>query len=295
MRAPLVFCVALLGCGFPEFRFAETGAPALDAASDDGDVAVEADADADAEVADARTDATSGDADATSDAPSDAALDAPKAGCAAFPTATFCADFDDVSSPSGGWTAAEITPSGSLTLESGAGRSLPNALLAATTPSSTATLVMAYVHRQLTAPAATTPMQLDAWFKLDQAVFPTTAGSTFLFKLERTGSDGDGVTLSLDRTGFFAERIGVSYERYPIMRAVKPGVWMHLRMDVVLHTTAGALTIYIDDMTKSVVAAAGVSTVKSDATARSVIVGLFSDRATSPFQARFDDVALWFR
>lgn len=283
VRASIVVCIAVLGCGFPEFRFAETSAPLADATRDDGDADTAVDTEGDSV------------ADVLSDTPSDGTLDTPPSGCAAYPKAVFCADFDDVSSPSGGWTSAEITPDGALQLESGAGRSLPNALLAKTTPSATASIVTAYVHRQLTAPAATTPMRLEGWMKLDQALFPTTAGGTFLFKVERTGTTGDGVTLSLDQTGLFAERIGATYERYPIMRAVKPGTWMHVRIDVVLHTTAGALTIWIDDMTRSVVAATGVSTAKSDVTARTVLAGLFSDRATGPFQARFDDVAFWFR
>lgn len=303
MRALVILSLALAGCTYPEFEF-----DPLDANADDTSPVADVAADSVADVAeDASFD--TGSLDATLDTSPDTAIapevgadtkvvdvgkdTAPLSGCAAI-TADFCADFDSVVTPAAGWTNTEITAGGSLAIDA-SGRSLPNSLLAVAPTSGTSTLVTAYLHKQLTSPAPTTPMRLEAWIKLDASSLVTTTGSAFLLKIERTGSAGDGVTLSIDNTGLFAERIGTTYERYPISFLATPGAWMRVRLDATLHTTNGALTIWINDMTTPVVNKTGITTAQGDVTARSVLVGLFVQRATGAFRARYDDVSFSFK
>lgn len=294
----LAYALALAGCGYPEFRFdSELEGGVSDGTLDDASVDTgplpfdsmvpdASDAKTDAtDATDAKTDAT----DAT-DAKADATA---SAGCAAI-SADFCADFDGVTAVGAGFTNADVQGPGSLFLDP-SGRSLPNAFLATAGVPATGTLCTAFLYKNFTAPAAKTPMRAEAWIKLDAATLPTSDGAAFLLKIERTGTTGDGVTVSIDKAGLFAERIGQTYARYPIAAKVKPGAWMRVRIDAVLHTTEGSLKVFVDDLTAAAVDVTGVSTVKADDDRRTLDVGLFVERASGAFAARFDDVSFAFR
>ena len=97
-----------------------------------------------------------------------------------------------------------------------------------------------------------------------------------LLKIERTGTDGDGVTLSIDKDGFYADRIGTSYEVIRIATKPKPGVWMHARLETVLHTTNGSLKVWLDDMTTTVVDRASVSTLQVHLERHDISVGVLA-------------------
>lgn len=281
-RVTAVLSLIAAGCGYPQFEFGPADA------ADETFEPIDSATDLDTSAADTTIDDTAM-ADSAADVTKDTAPE--KTGCAAI-TADFCADFDSVSTPGTNWTGTDIQGASSVAFDS-TSRSAPKSFLATT---ASGTLATAFLYKNFTAPTNTTPMRAEAWFMLDAATFPTTTGgSAFLLKIERNGGAGDGVTFSIGSSGFFADRIGSSYERWPITYKLDTGTWIHVRMDVVLHTTAGSLTIWLDDMTTPVLSKVGISNVQADSTARAFDVGVFSDHASAPFKARFDDVSFSFR
>jgi hypothetical protein len=206
-------------------------------------------------------------------------------------TATFCSDWDKATEPATDFDYNGISPTGSLALDTGAGRSSPNAMVATTSPSSTAMVVVANVTKLLTAPSSGAVGRVDVWLKVESATFPTsTSGAAFLFKFQTAAGGGDGVTFSMDDTGYFVDRIGVTYEYYPIAVKPKVGVWTHVRLDAKLHTSTGSFTCWIDDMTTPVLTKSAISTLKVDTTMQSLIIGLYSQASTGMFRVRYDDV-----
>lgn len=292
----MLAAIALAGCTYPEFAFT-TGAG--DAAVDDGvtaEVSTDTSApdegprdtladapDAPETLADALTDS----ADATADAPAET-------GCTGS-TADFCEDWDEATTARAGFTGTNVAAKGAIALDPSGGRSAPNAFLATTSPDPDASVVVANLDRAFTGPSPETPVRVDAWIKLETATFPTTGSGAFLLKLQRDGGPGDGVTFSIDDVGFYVDRIGNTYAAYPLPTKPKVDAWMHVRLDVVLHTTNGRIVAWVDDMVTPVLSISSVSTVRADVSGRRLIVGLFSQNATGTFRARYDDVSLEFR
>ena len=138
-------------------------------------------------------------------------------------------------------------------------------------------------------------MRADLWLQVESSTFPTTDGSVFLVKLERNGGRGDGVTLSMDSSGLFVDRIAIDYDHYSVPYKIKPNTWMHVRIDAAVRTSGGSIKLWIDDMINPLVDKAGISTATADTTGRSFIVGLFAQKPNGVFKARFDDVTFTFK
>jgi hypothetical protein len=312
--------IAVAGCTYPEFQFAADSAT-VDAA---GDTAVADTAVADTTIAnetappDTFTETDSGtidssmeDSDVTDTFVPDTFVadtfkpdtfvadtfkpDAPlSTGCTGV-AVKFCSDWDKATTPSSDFSYFGVSPTGSTTLDTTGGRSLPNAFYARTTPSSTDKVVVANVSKKFTAATADALIRVDAYIKLDSATFTpgTGGGGAFIFKVQRDGGAGDGVTFSIDDGGFYVDRIGVTYDYYSLPSPMpKAGVWTHIRMHTKLHSTAGSVTLWIDDMTTPVLSKSAISTVAMDSTDKILIVGLYSQNATTPVGVRYDDVTL---
>ncbi|MGZ5967184.1 MAG: hypothetical protein ACXWP4_05920 [Polyangiales bacterium] len=301
MRALILGSVcALVGCSYPDFGFTVDAGETADTAIDS---AVALDSDLEDSLLDGSDDTddttTVDSADSAIDSVSETAVDGPTdtpapVGCAGS-AALFCVDWDSVTTPDAPFDNKDLVTPGAIALEKTGAHSSPNLFLSSTGPSTATDTVTADVFKAFTAPASSTPMRVEAWIKLESATFPTTTGSAFLLKVERPGGTGDGVTLSIDETGLFVDRIAVDYDRFPISVKAKPGVWMHVRMDVVLQVAGGSVKLWIDDMTTPVVDKTGISTAVNDSVNRLLSVGLYSQRATGTFKARYDDVSFSFK
>lgn len=296
----------LAGCSYPQYEFVptepgdDTGEPAdtsvvvEDTSIDSADATETTDTRPDAKLDAFETAVDSSVTDTGVDAPKDTTVvdtgpkdTGPTVGCASI-SATFCADFDSVSSVSTTWNGADTVGTGTVAFDTTA-RSAPRSFLATVPASSFAS---AFLWKDFVAATTTTAMRADAWIVLDNATAPSTTGTHFLLKIERTsGSVGDGVTVSIDNAGLFADRIGTTYDSWRLGYTVKPGTWMHVRMDAIIHSTAGALTIWIDDMSTPLLTKTGISTAQSDSTGRTLVAGLLAQNTNAAFHARFDDVS----
>jgi hypothetical protein len=204
-------------------------------------------------------------------------------------TALFCEDWDKSTTFQAGFDWNNLDPTATLALES-TGRSAPQSLLAGITPGD-AGVVTADLGKNIIAPTADATLRVDAWIQLETLALPTATGGAFLFKLER-GGVGDGVTFSINDAGLYVDRIGNTYGFYAITYKPAVSTWFHVRMDIKLHTTAGVIKLWIDDMVTPKLDVSGVSTAKADSTTRELIVGLYAQSATGAFRARYDDVSV---
>jgi len=288
-RVSVLAILGCVGCTYPEFHFTPTDSAAVgDVSVMDSAVGVDAARDSFA-PADSETPDTSVADAADTATPVDVAPDAPVSrGCTGV-LAKHCFDWDSVTTPQSGFTFYGVDATGSIALDTTGGRSLPNAFLATTSPGST-DVVTANLSQQFTTAANDTVIKMDAWIKLETDKFP--GDGAFLLKIQRNGGSGDGITFSIDATGFFVDRIGLTYDYYPIGYKPKIGAWMHVRVHTKLHTALGSITAWIDDMVTPVVNVSGVPTAKGDSTMKQAIVGLYSQKSTSTFKARYDDVVI---
>jgi hypothetical protein len=288
--------LALSACGYPEYGFVagndEADANAIDSTTTDtldrtlpdlGPRDVTSD---DTRVADADADTLALDTSPGDTSKTDTSETS--IGCTGS-TALFCEDWDGPGTYKAGFDWVNLGPTTSLALET-TGRSSPNALVASIAPAD-AGVVTADLGKNIIAPTADATLRVDAWMKLESLSLPTTTGGAFLFKLERSGV-GDGVTFSINDEGFYVDRIGNTYGFYPVAYKTALSEWFHVRMDIKLHTTAGAFTLWIDDMTTPKLTQSGVSTAQADSTGRELIVGLYAQGATGAFRARYDDVSV---
>ena len=292
----------MTGCTYPDIAFAPDAAREdVEIGGDDADTATDSGDDA---TVDSRVDTFVGDTRAeiapetASDSPSDtspldagpetlaadAAVDTPPTGCLGS-THLFCADFDKSVKPEDGFDGMDVSAEGSLALDP-SGRSSPNSLLCQTVAFATG-IAAANVTKTFIAPSTDTIIRVEAWVKLESATFPGKSGSAFILKVQRTG---DGATLSLDSSGFFADAIGTTYTAYPLTKTVPVGVWFKVRMDTRLHPTSGTLTVWIEDMTTPVLEKTAISTATVVTAERTVVLGLYSQNGTATFRARYDDV-----
>ncbi len=293
--------LALSGCSYPEFYFS----PPVDASTSDTTL-LEADSAADdtgladssvdePEPPDTTTPDTATPDTATPDTfkPDVAPEVPPPVGCVGS-TARFCVDWDKSATPASDFDFSGVSPGCSISLDAAGGRSAPNALLAQTAPSAAEEVVVANMSKRFTIAAPDTLIRVDLYLKLESAVYPTTSGgAAFLFKVQNDAGSGDGVTFSLDENGFLVDRIGLTYEAFALATPKpKTGVWTHVRLHARLHTTAGSLTVWIDNMTTPAFTRSAISTIRTDGTARQLIVGLYSQRSSAPLRVRYDDVSL---
>jgi hypothetical protein len=299
--------LALSACGYPEYGFV-TGdhddasmidatidsSPRVDSSTDlgtgdgtalDAPDTLVADAGGDTLVADtSKIDTSTGDTSVADAAEVSIGCDGT--------TAFFCEDWDKSPTFKAGFDWTNLDPTAALALET-SGRSPPNALVADIAPGDAA-VVTADLGKAFGVPSTDTVLRADVWLKLEKVTFPTTTGGSFLFKVERggSGSVGDGVTFSIDDSGFYVDRIGVTYGFYPIAYMPAANTWVHVRMDVKIHTSTGFIKLWIDDMVTPRLNVSGIPTAKADVTTRNFIIGLYAQSATGAFRARYDDVSI---
>ncbi len=314
-----VWSVVATGCSYPEFAFAAGDATPADATPTDATVgardgtadsavlvvpdegvdAGRSETEADTSIVDATVD-TSVDtsvADATiadvADARDardarDSAPDTYSPGCVGDGS-VFCLDFDDWTSATTGFTGTNIGTGGAVALEA-SGRSLPNAFASTVQAGDGGTVVVGNAYRSFVVPTAGTTMRVDAWIRLESAVFPN--GQVFLFKLQHVG--GDGVALSVDKNGFYVEVVGEPYAEYRVATPVPINRWFHARLEAKMLIAGGSTTLWIDDMGAGAFSKAAFSTARSDDVSRRLIVGLYAADHTTWFRAYYDDVSLRF-
>lgn len=294
--------LALTGCSYPEFYFApktDSGGGAPDESVDEtmvvADTAAAEDTLVDSSVEETDPpDTFASDTGAPDTFKPDVAPEAPPAAGCAGSTAKFCVDWDKSTTPASDFNYSGVSPGCGISLDSAGGRSAPNALLAQTTPSSTEEVVVANMSKLFTIPAPDALIRADVYLKLESATYPTTTGgAAFLFKVQNDAGSGDGVTFSINENGYLVDRIGLTYEAFELTTPKpKASVWTHVRLHARLHTSAGSLTVWIDDMTTPAFSRSGISTIRTDGTARQMIVGLYAQRSSAPFRVRYDDVTL---
>lgn len=302
----LLWTLALAGCSYPDFHFTKSDAAdetaatdtsiELDSAAVDSATADDTTIADDSAVAEDTTVADTARPDSAK--PDTAVVDTmpeatPPTGCVALAD-DFCVDWDKASTATSPFTYFGVGPTGKLSLDVGGGRSSPNAMVAETAPSTTDRVVVANTTKVFSVATNDALIKVDFYVKLEAASFPTTTdGAAFLLKIQRETGEGDGMTFSIDKTGYFVDRIGLTYEAYTIA-SPKPkiGVWTHVRVHTRLVTAGGSITVWIDDMSTAAFSKSGLSTVRVDSTGKQLIVGLYSQDASAPFKVRYDDVSL---
>lgn len=286
--APLL-PLAFVACSYPEFSFtpSDTGA-VVDSAVDSTspvdsavDTFVELDtSEPDTTVADTAIDVVDA-ADAR-----DTADTKPPSGCEL--THDFCQNFDSVTTPTANWTGNFAAAGGALALDNTTSVSSPNSLRA-TIPSATVT-ASAMVHKSITIASSGTVIRVDADVMLPSVTYGGT-GTPMLLKVQRGGS-GDGIGLAIDPDvgPEIVAQTDSSWRTWPLTGIVA-GKWFHLRIDVVLHPTAGSVKAWVDDMTTPQVNATAIASANVDDLSRQLILGLFAYMSAAPFRVHFDDVS----
>jgi hypothetical protein len=286
-----------VACSYPEFAFApsatDTGVaadtavvdsfvPPMDSAAPDTFVALDTEMDTtmdsaiDSEMADTR--------DAALPDTRDAADTMPR-GCAAMHD--FCANFDTVTAPTTGWTGSFSNGGGAFALDNTTSVSSPNSLRV-TIPTATVT-ASAMVHQAITITSVGTVIRVDTEMMLP-AVTYSGPGNVLIFKVQRSSS-GDGIAFSVGSTGpEIVAQTDATWKTWPLTGIVA-GKWFHLRMDVVLHTTAGSVRAWVDDMMTPQVNQSAVVSANVDDLPRQLLVGLFAYMGASPFRVHFDDIS----
>lgn len=284
----------LVGCSYPDFAFAPDTA-----AVDDTSAAIDTTPSADtmvvedSEAADAATDApfdsfapdaTSPDAAVVDSKPGVVADTAAPKGCAT--PYDFCALFDTVTTPMTEWGDDYLTGGGVLGLDKTLFVS-PPASMTATVGASSVTAA-AIVLRTFTVTSAAPVVRIEGDLLLD-AVTYAHANYAILFKVQRSTA-GDGVSLTIGTGGLSLETQGIGNTR-TFVTGVTAGKWAHIRMEAVLHTTAGIARLWVDDMTTPQIVKTAVSTADVDDLNRQLLAGIFAYMGAVPFKARFDNVS----
>jgi hypothetical protein len=145
------------------------------------------------------------------------------------------------------------------------------------------------VQRTFTGPTAGTEVRVEADIMLDSLNYAG-PGNLILLKVQRS-SLGDGESIVAGAGTLYVEAQGPSTVRFPLS-GITAGKWFRVRLDAVVHTTAGSAKVYVDDMTTPQLVRTGLSTAMADDLTRQLIVGSFAFMGSSAFTARFDDVSV---
>lgn len=268
-----------MGCSYPGFAFDQA---VVDAAAD---VVVEDSAPADASVADTfvAPDTTpvvdTSVADAVDSAP-------PPTGCAGS-TAVFCIDFSKAIEAHDGWTSDKVSPGSTLQIENVMPYSAPNDLISLV-KADAAGYPEASVAKLFTAPSMDRVARID--FRLKVPAKPGTGGRYALMRYHRADA-GDGISFTLDGTGFYLEIHGGSYSEKRAPTPVPVDTWMHVRIDAVLKYSGGSARVWLDDMSTPAADLTSISTTETDSLDRRIDVGIFANTPPNDLWARYDDVS----
>ncbi len=320
--------VASTSCSYPEFGFAGDSALVADSSvADTGQAPVDAAADSiseDTDLLDATRDAVIDVVDAMVDDVADATLDTTiatdtqpetladvatdtrdassdtrdaaidtrdAADTAPRPCALshyFCSDFDTSTLPADGWSGSFQAATGMLALDTTTSTSTPQSLVASL-GTGTVTSSAMVARRILSVPLGRT-IRIEADMMVDTLPYISTY-DLILFKIQRSTA-GDGVSVTAGGTGLKLATQGATNESWPITGIVA-GKWFHVRLEAVLHTTAGVARIYIDGAATPQIEKTGLSTANmDDTTGRELVVGVFGYTASSPYRVHYDDVSI---
>lgn len=282
-----VFALVTSGCGYPSFDFATQDSAVADGGADTfaDDVTVVDTGDDDTSSIDTGVPGTD---TGTSPVDTGSTVDAEPAPCAT--TGAFCESWDDATTPQAHFNSVIVDSPATIALAP-SGHSAPNAFSSTVVPAD-AGGGAAYVLKPFDVTALDATIRVDLWMKLESTSFPS--GSTTLFKLEHLGSGavGDGLAFALAGDGLYADLYAVKYAHYPLGFALAPNTWFHVRIDIAHHTSKGALTVWIDDMSKPLVTATNISTASADSMQRNIVIGQYAASATTTFRAFYDDVVV---
>lgn len=232
----------------------------------------------------AEADASSGDGEAEAAVPT---------GCAKYPQAAFCADFDSVATVAQGWESTDLMPSGSSTVDFdnttyvSPPRSARSAIPAGSKPVS--------MLRKLVA-ATSNHVALDLDFRYEP--FSTTE-LVYFFALANNAASTPYVGLTIQGgtwkatvTNYSAADGGFATNYFPLSVTPAPGQWTHIRLEVAF-TANGSVKCLIDGKTAVDVPTTAVNgpTLQDIA----VYVGIKAGTGSTPSIVTFaDDVALTF-
>lgn len=291
------FAVTVLatGCSYPEYAFAPRDAAVdsvvIDSVTQDSllvDSSVPPETTAGTAMLDTRPDATTDSGtkpDTTADTAKDAPADTPMLRECDLKH-TYCNDFDISTSPATGWDGNFTSAGATTVLDTTTYTSASTSLLASVGTSATTAAGM--VSKNLTVATSSSSIRVEVDIKLDSLSYGG-PGNVIILKLQRSDK-GDGVSLTVGTSGLTLEAQGSGTVKWPVT-GVTAGKWFHVRLDAVLHTTAGSAKVWIDDMTTPKVDKSGLSSAEVDDTSRQVLFGLFAYLGSSPFKAHYDDAS----
>jgi hypothetical protein len=197
----------------------------------------------------------------------------------------FCATFDRVPAVTSEWKGFFTPGGGTIALDTTTFTS-PGSSFVSTLPSSTATEVAATVYQQVDAPVPDRLFRLELDVRLDVITYPTVV----LLALVKRGTGGKGIGLAVGPSGLQLQINGSGVG--PVTATIATGVWHHVRLDgVFATTTTGSVSLYVDDLGTPVLSRTSLQTATATSTETSLSLGLYSGPGSSPFIARFDDVA----
>jgi hypothetical protein len=273
---------ALVGCSYPQFAFEQA---VIDGSSATDTLVAETAAD-DTLVEDTFISADTTTVVDTSVADVVDSTPPPPMGCTGS-TALFCIDFSKAVEAHDGWTSDKLSPGSTLQIENTAPFSAPNNLIAFV-KADTMGYPEASVAKLFTAPTLDRVARID--FRLKVPAKPGPGGRYLLVRYHRADA-GDGISFTLDGTGFYLEVHGGSYSEKRAMTPVPADTWIHVRMDAVLKYSGGSVRAWIDDMTTPVAELTAISTTETDSLDRRIDVGIFANTPPNDLWARYDDVS----
>jgi hypothetical protein len=195
----------------------------------------------------------------------------------------FCQSFDTATTPTDGWGGSFGT-GGSMVLDTTKWTSPSKSLLVSVSTSSATASSM--VTKSFTVATSTTVITAEADIMLDAVTYAHTY-DVILLKVQRS-SAGDGVFLTVGAGGLNLAAQGSSSNRWAVP-GITAGKWFHVKMEAVVHPTAGVARLWVDDVL--VQNRTSISSAEADDTSRQILVGLFSYLGAQPFKAHFDDVS----
>jgi hypothetical protein len=212
----------------------------------------------------------------------------------ATPPPTFCADFDESSSPLAGWTGIDnIAAEGPVALDTDHVSS-PRSLIATVTAQGAGAVETARVFWEYAGVPAT------AHLELDMKPCALQAASGFLEPIAFIEVLGYGLELQADAAGPYLHIRNMNGATPLDMKTylsgpIAPDVWHHVAFDVAFDAIAGSAAIAIDGSGGPSARVSNVRTITSGMTWVRLYLGLYAAGSTPACATRYDDVVLSIR
>lgn len=211
------------------------------------------------------------------------------------PAPSFCDDFDDDGGPFARWTNQFLRAGGTVSRDPGDFRSPPNALLAVSPP--TATASAANLHRDVTTTVSTLhvayDMKIDArdtaagYAEVNYIDF-STADVPFAFYLRVYDDPNSTSTATIEA---YPPDGGVLNHDLPLLGAPRFDTWTRVGVDIDLASATRTMTVTIDGAT------AAQQTLEPDLYAPGPVsvhvgIGYTGSPSTTDWRIRYDDVTI---